>query len=215
MDKRNLFEQLNFSAYANTTDPFSVIVEAGHFGNLEDYATASSEEDPETGSFREGEPSKIEHKLTDEELEAEREKANAPEDERDFEGAITGLGHGRKRDTEVPLEYNNDADIAVSYDPWSEEEVNREPIIGDELESDYETPLTDEEDIDVLGETEPGPGGEEDLGTPSTKLPNTKQAELAAKLDTPMNNKELLALLADYLKKTLQDEGAIEGDLEV
>ena len=61
----------------------------------------------------------------------------------------------------------------------------------------------------------PGPGGEEDLGTPSTKLPNTKQAELAAKLDTPMNNKELLALLADYLKKTLQDEGAIEGDLEV
>ena len=210
MEKRSLFEQMNTSAYKDTTDPFSALYEAGHFGNAEEFATASSETDPDTGAWRNGEPAKISHKLTSDEEEAQRSALNEPENEKDFEQPITGSGLGRNGDQEVPLHYDNDADIAVSYDPWSEEEVNQEAVGVDDtptLETDELDDYNNMEDPEaILGDKEPGPGGEPDLGTSVTKLPNAKQEELIAKLDSPLTNKELMQVLADYLKKTIADE---------
>ena len=203
MEKRNLFEQMNTSAYENSTDPFAALYEAGHFGNLDAHQTATSDEDPETGSFRNGEPAKITHKMTPEEMERQRNESNGLDTEAEFETPISGSGRSRKNE-EVPLEYHAEVDGASDIDGDRLEGFDTVSDL-DDIDSDYDTKLTDdtfgEDDADIFGYGEPGPGGEAG-GTVSTKLPTTLQSELADVLDNnALNRDELLAVLADFMKK--------------
>ena len=214
MEKRNLFEQMNASAYDNSTDPFSFLSEAGHFSNAADYTGIAGDADPDTESWREGEPAKLSHKLTPEEIESWRHKLENDEagTEADFEQPISGVGHGRQRNQEVPLKYGLDADkVSVTYDPLDDEGIETGRFAPEEdknqVEDDIDHYFSNLDDPDaILGEHEPGPGGEEDTGTVSTKLPSGAQVELTTKLQSPMTNKELLKVLVASLKKVIEFE---------
>jgi len=224
MDKRHLFEQANEVSYKDTTDPFGALYEAGHFGNVADYTAASSTEDPDTGSFREGEPAKSIHNMTQAAIEAQREKMLADEEAENTKGEqepyeYTGGSFARLSgepnlitdDEEVPLSYDPDADIAVEYDFDDPETLGDEteryspnletnPDVsdpdGDNLFNDLDNPEA------VMGDKEPGPGGPADTGTPSVSLSQQEViAELIQQLTkNPTNNKELM----DFLKSKLQ-----------
>ena len=205
-ETRNLFEQMNSSAYQDSTDPFAALYEAAHFSNA-GTPTINAEDDVEgTGHANEGEFSKSTHKLTPEEMELQRAEAMDGADdagEQERYGAISGLGGGRQGEAEVPLDYDNDADLAVDYDPLSGEELDRypadAPLGDDEFEAD--NAFNNPEDPEaVLGETEPGVGGEEDLGTQSTKLASSLQQDIISQLlKNPMNNDELMSFLKSKL----------------
>lgn len=78
--KQHLFENYNDAAYDNTTDPFAAILEGPKFtfGNTnKDVVNGDSEEGDEAGRTLAGSPVRSSHSLTDDELEHQRDQANA------------------------------------------------------------------------------------------------------------------------------------------
>ncbi len=208
--KENLFEQMNASAYKDSTNPFDALYEAGHFGNVADYTTASSEEDPENGSFREGEPAKKIHNMTQAEIEAQRQKLIDDEEAENKLGQQEHVvdpedqfGFGRfesDENTEVPLEYRPDMEAAINpedeetFGSFSDEAMPDTEFNSDNAFNDLDNPEA------VMGDLEPGPGGPADTGTPSIKLPTTFQNELIKQLlDNPMTKDELMTFLKSKL----------------